>query len=272
VLDGEEDRVAEPVPVLDAPSAGVNVVTAVEFDVLWERLGLGPTPVVLRLESPGRTHTERREVQAAGWQALRERGLAGPSGPDPELTRLMHLLARPAEQLELRGWWGRSVRAVAAGRPGTGVLAVRQDATVTLGPCGSLPSGVLGVLPRARPGPGRASTVPTAVLAAAMAAPGTGLRAELVERDVPASEARLLATMLGGTERRAQIVALAADRWGVLRRSGGVLGVLDGPRGRYLLTRTVGEDGAEWTTVAPTDDRRLRHRVAELLAGASTAS
>jgi hypothetical protein len=43
-----------------------------------------------------------------------------------------------------------------------------------------------------------------------------------------------------------------------------VLDVLDGPRGRYLVTRSP--DG--WTTVAPTDARRLRHRIAELLAGA----
>ena len=262
---------AEPAPVLDAPGTGVTVLTAVEFDVLWERLELGPTPVVLRLESPGRTHAERREVQACGWRALRERGLAGPSGPDPELTRLLHLLARPAEQLELRGWWGRSVRAVAAGRPGAGVLALRQDDTVTLGPCASLPSGLLGELPGARPGPGRATTVPTAVLVAATGAPDVGLRASLIARDVPATEAGLLTRMLAGTGRRAQIVAMAGDRWGVLRRSGGVLGVLDAPRGRYLLTRTIGEDGAEWTTVAPTDDRSLRHRVAELLAGAAAA-
>ena len=31
------------------------VLTAVEFDVLWEDLGLGPTPAVLRLASRGRT-------------------------------------------------------------------------------------------------------------------------------------------------------------------------------------------------------------------------
>jgi hypothetical protein len=260
--------VTEPAPVLDVPGTTRHVLTAVEFDVLWERLGLGPTPVVLRLESPGRTLAERRDVQEAGWQALRERGLAGPSGPDPELTRLLHLLARPAEQLELRGWWGRSVRAVAAGGPGTGVLAVRQDATVTLEPCGSLPSGLLGALPAARPGPGRSATVPTAVLVAAAAETGAGLRAALVARAVPASEAGLLARMLGDTQRRAQIVALAGDRWGLVRRAGGVLTVLDGPAGRYLLTRAVGDDGTEWTAVGPTDDRRLRHRVSELLTGA----
>lgn len=247
-----------------------HVLTAVEFDVLWERLGLGPTPVVLRLESPGRTVAERREVLAAGWQALRDRGLAGPSGPHPELTRLLHLLARPAEQLELRGWWGRSVRVVAAGRGEDGVLAVRQDGTVSLEPCSSLPSALVGALPPDGPGPGRASTVPTAVLSAATGVPTGGLRAALVARDVAPGEATVLARMLDGTLRRSQVVALAGDRWGVTRRSGGVLGILDGPRGRYSTTRTVADDGIEWTTVAPTDDRRLRHRVGALLAATTT--
>jgi ESX secretion-associated protein EspG len=268
-----------------APRAECHVLTAAEFDVLWERLGLGPTPVVLRLDSPGRTRTERREIEAAGWQALRRRGLAGPTGAHPELTRLLHLLARPRVTLELRGWWGRSVRAVAAGAPEAGVLAVRQDGSVTLQACGSLPSALLRVLPPAAPGTGRATTLPTAVLAAALgAAPGGpapgpargtsplaavgALRAALVDRGVGAGDAGLLARMLGSTERRAQLVALTGDRWGGTTRAGGVLGVLDGPRGRYLLTRSPADDGVEWTTVAPVDDRRLRHRLGELLAGA----
>src|SRR4051794_29195822 len=155
---------AEPLPVLDeieqSPAAARHVLTAVEFDVLWERLGLGPTPVALRLWSPGRTVGERRDVVASGWQALRDRGLAGPSGPDPELARLMRVLARPVTQLELRAAWGRSVRAVAAGIPGAGVLAVRQDATVTLEPCGSLPAGLIGVLGPSPPRPGPAAARP----------------------------------------------------------------------------------------------------------------
>lgn len=255
-----------------SPEAPRNVLTAVEFDVLWEQLRLGPTPVVLRLASPGRTHTERRAIHAAGWQALRERGLAGPSGPDPELARLLHLLAKPAQQLELRAQWGRTVRAVAAGKPGSGVLALRQDATVTIEQCGSLPSAVLGALPQAGPGPGRAATLPSSVLATALGAHGTELRTALVSHGVPSVDARLVARMLSATQRRAQIVALATDKWGVARREGGIVGVLDGPQGRYVMTRSVGDDGVEWTTVAPTDARRLRHRVAELLDDASAAA
>lgn len=262
---------AEPLSALGEPSAR-RVVTAVEFDVLWERLGLGATPVALRLPSPGRSLDERREVVAAGWQALRERGLAGPEGPDPELARLMRLLARPAGQLELRATWGHSVRVVAAGSPGSGALAVRQDATVTLGACGSLPAALLGVLPPAPPGPGRSATVPTEVLAAALNPSGVGLRrALLAQEGIHPGDAELVGRMLATMVGRAQIVALAADRWGVARRCGGVVSVLDGARGRYLMTRAVGHDAVEWTTITPADRRMLHHQVAALLDGATFA-
>jgi hypothetical protein len=74
--------------------------------------------------------------------------------------------------------------------------------------------------------------------------------------------------MLYGVDGRAQVGVLAADAWGMLRRLPDVLDVVDGPRGRYLVTRSA--DG--WTTVAPTDARRLRHRIAELLAGTRPSS
>jgi EspG family len=260
--------VAEPVSVLSHDTRQ-HVLTTAEFDVLWEWLGLAPTPVVLQLTSPGRTHAERRSVQGTAWQGLRERALAGSDGPDPELARLLHLLARPDEQLELRAWWGREVRVLAAGRHGTGALALREGDTVTVAACGSLPIGILGAFPPADRGPGRACTVPSAVLGAA---PATGVRPALIGAGVAPAEAALLAAMVAGTRRRAQAVALGADRWGVLRRAGGVLGVLDGPRGRYLLTRTTGEDGVEWATIAPADDRQLRHRIADLLATAVAAA
>jgi hypothetical protein len=242
-----------------------HVLSTAEFDVLWEWLGLAATPVVLQLASPGRTHTERTAIQTAAWRALRERELAGPDGPHPELARLMHLLARPEEQLELRAWWDREVRALAAGRHGAGALALREADNVVVTACGSLPSAILGAFPPADRGPGRACTVPSSALASA---PAGGLREALIAAGAPPVEAALLATMAAGTRQRAQVVALGADRWGVLRRAGGVLGVLDGPRGRYLLTRSTGEDGVEWATVAPADDRQLRHRIADLLATA----
>lgn len=238
------------------------VLTDVEFDVLCTRLGFGPGPVALRLPSPGRTAIERRDVERAGWQGLRDRGLVSAAGPDPETVRLMRLLARPSRRYEMRASWTRSVRAVAAGGPDAGVLAVRQDATITLQPCGSLSSALLGVLPAAGPGPGPACSVPSAALAAVLSGPGACRPATLAARGVSAADAGLLSRMLARVPGRAQIVALVADGNGVTRR-GGVLAVLDGPDGRYLLTRTTGVDAVEWSTVTPVDHGRLRHLLEE---------
>ncbi len=252
-----------------ATVAAPRVLSAVEFDVVWDGLGLGPTPVVLQLASPGRTHAERRRLVADTWAALRVRGLVGPYGPDPALDGLLRLLAAPAERVELRAWGRSRIRAVAAGRDDARMLARRRGDAVVLEPCASLPSAVVGLLPPAPPGPGRAAAVPTAVLAAALARPsGAGLRADLVDGGASPDEAGPIARMLQGVDGRAQLGAVATDRWGTSRRSVEVLEVLDGPRGRYLATRTA--DG--WTAVAPADARRLRHRVAELLDTTRTAA
>ena len=243
---------------------GYRVLSAVEFDVVWSGLGLGPTPVVLALPSPGRTHTERRRVVAAAWSGLRERGLAGPLGPEPGLGDHLRLLAAPAERVELRTWGRVPARAVAARRDDAAVLARRRDDGVVLTPCPSVPTAVVGLLPPARPGPGRTASVSTATLDAALDHPsGAGLRADLVDRGVPTDDAGPLARMLHDVTGRTQLGVLVADRWGALRRSAEVLDVVDGPRGRHLVVRRDG-----WTTVAPTDDRQLRHRVAELLSAA----
>jgi hypothetical protein len=247
------------------------VVSPVEFDVLWAGLDLGPTPVVLQLPSPGRTHAERRRIESDAWAALRDRGLTGPRGPQAGIVALLRLLATADRRLEVRTWSTSAARAVVAGSGDAGALAVRSDDAVVVEPCASLPSAAAGVLPPMAPGPGRAANVPTASLVAALrTASGAGLRAELVEHGAAPEEAGPLARMLRGIRWRAQVGAVGTDRWGAPRRCGRTLGVLDGPRGRYLTTRSRADDGVEWTTIAPVDDRRLRHRVSGLLVQAAS--
>lgn len=240
------------------------VLTAVEFDVVWRGLGLGAPPVVLQLTSPGRTHAQRRYIEAQVWAGLRERGLT--VTPGSALGQLLGPLAAPSPRLELRAWGTSHRRAVVAGHSDGGVLARRVDDAVLLQPCGSVAGTTAGLLAGGRPGPGRAASVPDAALAAALRDPSpAGLRADLVDRGADPVEAGLVARMLHAVAGRAQLGVAAPDRWGVVRRVPGLLEVLDGRAGRYLLTRTLGGDGTCWATVAPVDDRRLRDRVAALL-------
>jgi hypothetical protein len=247
---------------------GRRVLTAVEFDVLWEWLGLGATPVVLRLSSPGRTHEERRRIVAGGWDGLRQRGLTDVDGADPEIVRMMHLLAAPTEQVEIRMRLGRELRVLAAGRPGAAALAVRQDETVSLDPATDPVAAALGSLPPEPAGPGGSVTLPSADLESATgrSRPDQRVITEvLLARGVPECDATLLDHVLRAGTRRGQLSVLAADRCGVLHRHRKVLGLVDTPRGRYLMHREPAHDGVEWTTLAPIDLARLRHRVRLLL-------
>lgn len=240
-----------------------SVLSTAEFDVVWRGLGLGAPPVVLQVPSPGRTHRERRRVEAEVWVTLRDRGLT----PGSDLTQLLGLLAAPSPRVEVRAWGTSTRRAIVAaiGSDG-GIVARRRDDTVVVEPCGSVAGAVIGLLAGGRSGPGRAASVPGPDLDEALRRPsGAGLRADLVTLGVDPAEAGLVARMLHAVAGRAQITVAVPDRWGVVRRSGELLEVLDGPAGRYLMTRTCGGDDTCWTTVAPVDDRRLRHRVAELL-------
>lgn len=247
-------------------------VSTVEFDVLWEWLGLGATPVVLRLSSPGRTHTERREIVNTAWQGLRRRGRADVGGPDAEIIRLMHLFAAPSEQVELRLWTDPETRALAVERDGRTALAVRRGGTVTLTTAPTPNRGVLDVLPAAPAGTERSVTLPDADLEAARqgVAQGCPLHEGLVARGVEAGDAEVVGAVLGTVVARAQIGALAADSWGVLHRLRRFVTVLDTRHGRYLLRRDPAGDGTDWVTLSPTDPRRTLHRLDELLAEATT--
>lgn len=256
--------------------AGRYVLTPAEFDVVWDRLGLGATPAALRLPSPGRTRAERLRIVADGLHGLRCRGLAGPSGPDPALVRLLGLLGRPHHQLEVRGWFGHPVRAVAADSDGDGVLAVHAGGTVTVSGAGSPAHAAVTALPARRPGPGPALRVPTAALAVVLddadptgdrrvRGPATRRSPELIGDDPrPGGGETRLQAVLSGPAHRAQICAVHHDRWGSPHRPAGHVAVLDTAGGRYRLTREV-TAGVEWATLAPVDDRRLRPLLAALL-------
>jgi hypothetical protein len=226
------------------PITEARVLSALEFDVVWEALRLGHTPVVLDIPSPGRTHTERRRLAAGAWTAMRHRGLVGAAGTEPGLGRLLRRLATPAARIELRAWGAVALRAVAAGGSEEGVLARRRGDSVIVAPCTSLPAAIVRALPPAPAGPGQSIVVPTSTLGRAG---GT----------TPA------ARMLRRIDGRAQLGVVVAGQWGAMRRSPSVLETLDAPRGRYLMTHDGG-----WTTITPADERRVRHRVGDLLARA----
>ncbi|MCO1581074.1 ESX secretion-associated protein EspG [Crossiella sp. SN42] len=246
-------------------------LTALEFDVLWQHLGLGQPPLVIKVPSPGRTHTERAGLERQAWDALEARGLGRPVAVDEELAALLRLLADPAREVDGRLWLGRSVRVLAAAREEEGALAVLDSGQLTVKAISglSLPREAVGVLRPLPAGPGRSVTLPSAELDAAAAAAGNSadrLGPELVERGIRQEDAKVITEMIKDAGDLGQFGVAAKEQWERRRRADRVIGFFDTPAGRYLQTRRGVDGGAAWSTIAPVDNRRLTQHLEEVLA------
>jgi hypothetical protein len=255
-LTGHLTEIAEP-----------RTISALEFDVLWEHLRLKSLPLVLKVPSPGRTHSERAKLVQDAWAGLADRGLGEGVSPDPALAAQLAVLDRPDRELDARLWLGRSVRVLVAQKGGAAVLAVLDNGSLTLreaSPDG-LPRDVLTPLPTAPAGPGGSVTMPSAVIEDA-ARDARNLREfETALRNHGVREAAAVAAMISSPVRQGQFGAAVRDNYGRRHRADRVVGFFDTPAGRYLQLRRA-EPGAEsWSTISPCDHRRLLHHVTELL-------
>lgn len=250
-------------------------LSTLEFDVLAEHLGIEAMPLVLKVPSPGRTRTERAELVGSAWDSLSARALGRPGRLDPELERMLRLLARPRCEVDGRLWFGRSIRVLAAGT-GSGdseqaVLAVKDGDTLTLRPAAAtgLPREAVSRLPALRAGPGRSVTLRSADLDAAAAEASDDietLRTTLRRYGIRTDDAGTLTRMVGEVGARGQFGAAARDRRDRRIRAAHVVGFFDSPHGRYVQLRRESPSGDPWSTVAPVDSRRLIGHVEELLA------
>ncbi|NGY58435.1 ESX secretion-associated protein EspG [Lentzea sp. NEAU-D13] len=250
------------------------IISTLEFDVLWEHLGLETMPLVLKVPSPGKTREERRAIEDQVWRQLGARGLGGPRSLDPTLEDLLHVLNRPQQEIDARMWLSdRSVRLLAAGKGQAGVLAVLDSGQLVLRPAEAdgLPREALTALPTAAAGEGHSITLPSADLdaAAASATSPEDLEASLLSRGVRTADAHTLAEMVRDASNRGQFGAAARDKWGKRVRPDRVVAFYDTPKGRYLQMRRGAEGQQPWSTITPVDYRRLHHHLVELLAEAA---
>jgi hypothetical protein len=176
------------------------VISTLEFDVLWEHLGLETMPLVLKVPSPGKTSDERREIEDQVWRQLGARGLGGPRSLDPTLEDLLHVLNRPQQEIDARMWLNeRSLRVLAAGKGQAGVLAVLDGTQLILRPAEAdgLPREALTALPTAPAGEGHSITLPSADLDAAASSASSPEELEAALRaTLRADDAHTLAEMV----------------------------------------------------------------------------
>lgn len=247
-----------------------TVLSALEFDVLWEHLRLGTLPLVVKVPSPGKTHEERADLEARAWADLEARGLGRPVDVDPDLEELLGVLAKPTREVDVRAYVGRNVRVLAAATGESAAVAELSEGSVTLRRVSAtgLPSAALAVLPSAAAGPGQSVTLRTEDFEeAANEAGGTreGFGKALLAKGLRVDDADALAEMIKDVSCLGNFGAAARDRLGRRRRAERVVSFFDTEDGRYVQVRRPADDGTLWTTISPADVRKLTHQVTELL-------
>lgn len=129
-------------------------LTVHEFAVLWTDLALGREPSPLELPKMGRTGQEQAMYTAEVRRGLRASGIiTGRGRVDDRLESMLRLLAGPYVAVNLVGYVGYQVRALAATDGRSDVLAVQAGGEVWLTAIRSagLSAAIVGVLPTACP-------------------------------------------------------------------------------------------------------------------------
>ncbi|WP_024875668.1 ESX secretion-associated protein EspG [Saccharomonospora piscinae] len=251
-------------------AGGGVVLSTLEFDVLWEHLGLPRRHVALDVPSPGRTHRERAGFAEQAWESLSGRGLVRGRDVPPELADLLHLLVRPRVSVDVWAWTDRRISGLAASSGREAVLGVVDGDELWLLPAreSALVESAVSVAGELAPGVGCSVSVPHDVLTDADAdarGDAKALVTALEDRGVDLWQAQELAGMLFGMTARGQFGAQRLDRDGRARRAGRVVAFHDTDAGRYLVQVVPGGDGRDWATVTPADNALLAQRVWELL-------
>lgn len=246
------------------------VLSALEFDVVWESQRFPRRHVALDVPSPGVTRNQRAELVATAWAGLAERGLATGGRVDAELADRLALLAYPERSVDGWIWADREIRGLAAQAGREAMLGVVDRGEVWLIPArdSSFVEAAVSMAGECPGGRGRSVSVPLDVLRAADVAAGgdpKSLIVELTELDVPLGKAQVLAGMFAGMVSRGQFGAERTVNGRAGRRADRVVAFHDTESGRYLYLTRPAADGRLWATVTPADNRTLATAVWELL-------
>jgi EspG family len=255
------------------PSAVSIELSKLEFDVVWQHLGLGAFPTVFRMIGHGRTEAERLRLVDQVWQSLDRKGIGRHGAPHPLLVEMLTVLSRPEREVDARMNHGElAVRALAGARDQLAAIGVLRAGTFRLSEItpGGLGRAVTALLPEHPAGTGISVALPSGLFAAACAASGDDparLRAAFAERGLRESDAEQLARAFAAIAGAGQFGAARLDRLGRRRRADHVVGFVDSAAGRYLLqSRPPAPGGEQWITIAPTDPIRVAGQIDRLLA------
>lgn len=205
-------------------------------DIVWEDLALGAVPVPFDIRSVGMTLDERSEIRRAVWADLTARGLARRGRLEPEVEDRLAVLVRFTSAISVFGVLDDEVmlRARVSGNGRFAVLAV-QDATelhIEVVESHRLIASILGLLPAARPFPGRLVNVLDDE-------PGFTPDDEVARRMLAVKRERAGYFTAHGFDRRGRAVPSPELAW------------TDTVRGRFVSRSRTARDGTRFTTHQP---------------------
>lgn len=246
------------------------VLSALEFDVVWESERLPARHVALDVPSPGKTNAERAELVRTTWRGLESRGLAQSGRATPELVDTLEILAHPHVSVDVWVWAGREVKAFASVAGRQAQLAVVDEGKVWLIPArdSALAESAVSVAGELAAGRGRSVSLPNDLVAAAddeSRGDTNRFITTLEAKGVALGDAQALTSMLVGITTRGQFGAERHHRDKRIVRAERVVAFHDTPEGRYVDLVKPSPDGRAWLTVSPTDNQRLASFVWELL-------
>lgn len=252
------------------PDSGSVVLSTLEFDVLWESERLPAKHVALEVPSPGKTHTERRQLLSQAFAGLEQRGLVKQNRAISELADWLALLAYPQISIDSWVWTDHEIKSLAVSQGSHALLAVVEPTEVWLIPArdtalAEAAVSVAGVVPAGR---GFSVSVATDLLIEADARANgnlTELASTLRDSGVSAVDAKGLAAMLAGMITRGQFCAERRQRDQLVRRADRVVAFHDTPDGRYGYLARPNASGQSWSTITPADNAALATWVWELL-------
>ncbi|MBV8992499.1 MAG: ESX secretion-associated protein EspG [Pseudonocardiales bacterium] len=241
-----------------------------EYLLAWQHLRLGLLHWNLR--PPGgvqRTVEQRTLAQRQAWEALRDRRLADTRQLNPDLAEALHLIARPAVELNARlhnpagsrtivgGARGEHAALVELGEGGLSLRAVRATA---------LPTAVAQVILERPMGSGTAVSVRAELLPEQQGLTGAEVERTLLLGGTRSEDARRFRAMLQGPKLGGgKFGAARYDRHGARHVAEFVVTYYETERGGYTIEQKRGVDRSRWFTLAPASRPQLAQRLADLL-------
>jgi hypothetical protein len=233
-------------PLREGMLGGVTSLSHLEFDFIWEHLGVGEMPYPIDVRSFGETMEERAVLREQVRESLRAKGLHDGERLSARLEELLTLAARGPFTVDGQLSVGEYVRVLASSRGDEGVLVAQTDDEVRVVPVRHGKTFDDAIDEYQRTG-------------------YVGLERTLTGAGVTGRDLRTVITLVESARHGGgQLAANKVDAMGRRTRTP-VVNWFDTAAGRYLVHVEVTRDRVEWLTIAPADTPRIEQRLTALI-------